>query len=355
MSPKRNSSPVSDSLLENIRAFIADSAPGRRLPSEHSLVAKYNVSRKTVGRVLNQLENEGALIRKRGSGSYVAGQPVFTLMLPTPEYLSNPSAWVPRLLMKGAIRAASEKNMAFQTIAVSPSNDSAQLDLSCLTRINRFSKIFVSTWFSNLFELLAKRDCQVAYLHSQDICYGFHQYTRNWILLELNRMAFLERLLDRLYQEGKRRIALTGGYLLSERKHPYILAYRKKIAEFGLPELVLEIDPEKPFPFEAEKKFYRESRYDALLFSVVSSRHYESVQQMFSCPPETPAIGLVMNPEQLNCDVLPECYLPDYEKIGYEAVIRLADYDRFHGKTYLYDYSRVSKKTEEGTVSSWEN
>lgn len=355
MSPKRTISPVSDRLLENMRAFIAESAPGRRLPSENSLVAKYNVSRKTIGKVLNQLENEGALIRRRGSGSYVAGQPVFTFMLPSPDYLSQSSAWVPRLQMKGAIRAANEKNIAFQTIAVSPSNDSAQLDLSCLTRINRFSKIFVTTWFSNLFELLAKRECQVAYLHSQDIYYGFHQYTRNWILLELNRMAFIERLTDRLYQEGKRRIALTGGYLLSERKHPYLLAYRKKIKEYGLPELVLEIDPEKPFPFEAEKKFYKESRYDALLFSMASSRHYESVQKMFSCPPETPAIGLNLNPELLNCDVLPECFLPDFEQIGYDAVIRLADYDRFHGKTYLYDYSQVSKKTEEGTVSSWEN
>lgn len=46
--------------------------PGERLPSETSLVKEFGVSRPTVSRALADLVRDGRIIRKRGSGSYVA-------------------------------------------------------------------------------------------------------------------------------------------------------------------------------------------------------------------------------------------------------------------------------------------
>src|SRR5580704_17532031 len=44
---------------------------GARLPSEAQLVKQFDVSRPTVGRALRDLEKDGLIERRAGSGSYV--------------------------------------------------------------------------------------------------------------------------------------------------------------------------------------------------------------------------------------------------------------------------------------------
>src|SRR5690606_22279608 len=44
---------------------------GARLPSEAQLVRRYNVSRPTVGRARRDLQDQGYLTRRAGSGTYV--------------------------------------------------------------------------------------------------------------------------------------------------------------------------------------------------------------------------------------------------------------------------------------------
>ncbi|MBS0444834.1 MAG: histidine utilization repressor [Proteobacteria bacterium] len=46
--------------------------PGVRLPSERELVAQFGCARMTVHRALRELEDEGLIERRQGSGSYVA-------------------------------------------------------------------------------------------------------------------------------------------------------------------------------------------------------------------------------------------------------------------------------------------
>ena len=58
------------------RQLRADIAAGRydagaRLPSEPQLVKQFGVSRPTVGRALLDLQNEGLIERRAGSGTYV--------------------------------------------------------------------------------------------------------------------------------------------------------------------------------------------------------------------------------------------------------------------------------------------
>ncbi len=47
-------------------------APGARMPSEADLVARFGVSRMTVGRALKELQAEGLVERRQGQGSFAA-------------------------------------------------------------------------------------------------------------------------------------------------------------------------------------------------------------------------------------------------------------------------------------------
>ncbi|KAA2244381.1 histidine utilization repressor [Salinarimonas soli] len=49
-------------------------APGRRIPSEHELVARFGVSRMTVNRALASLAGEGLVERRRRAGTVVAAR-----------------------------------------------------------------------------------------------------------------------------------------------------------------------------------------------------------------------------------------------------------------------------------------
>lgn len=68
-------------LSHRLRADIVSGAydPGARLPSEPQLVKQFGVSRPTVARALLDLQHEGLIERRAGSGTYVrAGGPVTT-------------------------------------------------------------------------------------------------------------------------------------------------------------------------------------------------------------------------------------------------------------------------------------
>jgi GntR family transcriptional regulator, histidine utilization repressor len=58
----------------SLRQRIADGGwqPGARLPSERELVQQFGCARMTVHRALRELEDEGLIERRQGSGSYVA-------------------------------------------------------------------------------------------------------------------------------------------------------------------------------------------------------------------------------------------------------------------------------------------
>jgi GntR family transcriptional regulator of arabinose operon len=76
-------------IVESLRSGIAGGKyrDGSRLPSEAELVRKFNVSRMTVVKAMQQLRQEGLLVRRTGSGTYAAESskphnPVFGLMIP---------------------------------------------------------------------------------------------------------------------------------------------------------------------------------------------------------------------------------------------------------------------------------
>jgi len=63
-----------EAVKHSIRHRIAEGGwqPGVRLPSERELVQEFGCARMTVHRALRELEDEGLIERRQGSGSYVA-------------------------------------------------------------------------------------------------------------------------------------------------------------------------------------------------------------------------------------------------------------------------------------------
>jgi DNA-binding LacI/PurR family transcriptional regulator len=87
--PARADAPKYLRIVESLRASIEAGRyrNGERLPSEAELVRKFGVSRMTAVKAMQQLRQEGLLVRRTGSGSYAAesagaGKPVFGLIIP---------------------------------------------------------------------------------------------------------------------------------------------------------------------------------------------------------------------------------------------------------------------------------
>ncbi len=63
--------------LDALKAYIAagDYAPGDRLPAERELIGALGISRTTLRRALDALEQEGAIWRHVGKGTFLADEP----------------------------------------------------------------------------------------------------------------------------------------------------------------------------------------------------------------------------------------------------------------------------------------
>src|ERR687885_2585054 len=64
---------ISHELLAEIAA--GKYGPSGRLPSEAQLVKRFQVSRPTIARALRDLQDQGLIERRVGSGSYVSSRP----------------------------------------------------------------------------------------------------------------------------------------------------------------------------------------------------------------------------------------------------------------------------------------
>ena len=59
-----------------LELLLRNAEPGERLPSEPALAKHFGVSRTTIREVMGQLEAEGFIQRRQGSGTYVSRQPL---------------------------------------------------------------------------------------------------------------------------------------------------------------------------------------------------------------------------------------------------------------------------------------
>ena len=72
--------PTQELVRGRLREFIADLQAGDQLPSERVLCAEWGVARMTLRGAVEALVAEGLLVRRHGSGTYVAFRPVLRLL-----------------------------------------------------------------------------------------------------------------------------------------------------------------------------------------------------------------------------------------------------------------------------------
>ena len=61
-----------EELTQTLRELVVTLSPGERLPSQTELMRQFGVSDRTVLRSLDDLRRDGWIIRRRGSGTFVA-------------------------------------------------------------------------------------------------------------------------------------------------------------------------------------------------------------------------------------------------------------------------------------------
>lgn len=330
---------VHDQLLKIMRDYIAESSPGRRLPSENALCNKYKIARMTVSKVLNQLEQEGKIQRRRGSGSFVAACPVFTFFLPCDNFLSHTdtSTHTVRLLMKGAIKATRELNIKFETVVASHTNDPEDVDLSCLSHINSQSMVLISNWFFSLFKPLYDLQAKVCLHHSQDIQYGYRQYTNNWIKFERDRKSAIRKIISILRQQGHKKIALIAPWIISEKKHPVFTAYCEEMLKANIEPIAFELPPYDDIPRDELEQFYERHHFDAAIIGLSVSIYQDTVNSYLGFPEHVAVFGMNYSKELFHFSKpIPYC-LTQFEQLGYDAVKLLMD-EKSRGITKVYEY-----------------
>ena len=135
---EKTNQPLYQQLMEDVRSQIENSLllPGDKLPTEREFMQKYNVSRITVSKALNELKAEGLITRFPNKGSFVArsASPLAAaaqIPLEAPSVLlpASASAQLP------AVPEGSTSDTAFTEIACILPSISDQFSLSMVNGI----------------------------------------------------------------------------------------------------------------------------------------------------------------------------------------------------------------------------
>ena len=335
-------------LYAALHALIAQLRPGTALPSEYALAHKYQVSRRTVHKVLRQLEEDGLVIRRQGVGSFVNGKRTVTVLLPCPDYMTE--EYQPRndgflLGFQGAMRAAQELGFSLEALPVSASNNRdfnfSSIDYERLSSIGSDSMIVCSAYFCTLYQLFLSRRARVAVMGAQYEHYGYRELRHDFYSVDADLRGALRMILDYCRVKGRKRIALVKCDV-AEKKYPLNDAYSKWCAEHGMPEIFRSF-PEEDYQSEVFSRgiisaMHRETGFDALIFQHNGFLNVSgTIQEVLELPSEMPVFGVDFQ-RAYSPGLAPfPCCMPNAFQLGYEAVRILAEAPR-HGATRTFPY-----------------
>ena len=150
---EKTNQPLYQQLMEDVRSQIENSLllPGDKLPTEREFMQKYNVSRITVSKALNELKAEGLITRFPNKGSFVArsASPLAAaaqVPLEAPSVLMSASASA----QLPAVPEGSTSDTAFTEIACILPSISDQFSLSMVNGI--LSAFPMDSYICHLFQ-----------------------------------------------------------------------------------------------------------------------------------------------------------------------------------------------------------
>ena len=150
---EKTNQPLYQQLMEDVRSQIENSLllPGDKLPTEREFMQKYNVSRITVSKALNELKAEGLITRFPNKGSFVA-RSASPLAAAAQVPLEAPSALLPASasMQLPAVPEGSTSDTAFTEIACILPSISDQFSLSMVNGI--LSAFPMDSYICHLFQ-----------------------------------------------------------------------------------------------------------------------------------------------------------------------------------------------------------
>lgn len=315
-------------LVSGLRRYIEHRLPGTRLPSETSLCRQYGLARMTVSKALKELEVQGVLERRQGSGTYVSSEPNLVFLLPYAGSLSDRGSSNDRLRIyfSGIMKAAHDFHLRVETLAVSKTNNREDINFDFFRNITSASRVFVTPWFYKVFELLAERRARVCLLHNQNLSIlpvSSRAAIDGWCVQEMDRKTGVERLIRFWLDQGCQRIALLVPYIFDESDHIVLSTYRRLLQEAGLPEIFQEL---QAMDHQAEEvaTLYKRCPFDALLTANCYGMAAGDPKAYLGLPASV-RLGFAGG----NADAMPvsadfSCYSFPFAQMGYEAVQMLS-------------------------------
>ena len=150
---EKTNQPLYQQLMEDVRSQIENSLllPGDKLPTEREFMQKYNVSRITVSKALNELKAEGLITRFPNKGSFVA-RSASPLAAAAQVPLEAPSVLLPASASAQlpAVPEGSTSDTAFTEIACILPSISDQFSLSMVNGI--LSAFPMDSYICHLFQ-----------------------------------------------------------------------------------------------------------------------------------------------------------------------------------------------------------
>ncbi len=233
-------SPIkSQNLYKKLREGILNRQyrPGELLPAEEELSVSLGVSRGTLRRALDTLEQESLVKRVRGHGTYVSETVLrnkITFLLPCAGEFGVAQHFVTEVL-GGVIEAAHELDCEVETPAISPTNNPEDIDLSKLFNIHASSRvIMMGFWFSELFPFLVNSSCRVGFIH--DGTYQVKQQAgvlSRWVVGVKDQETVAYRMMKELIRRGSRHPAASAKMLFEE-DSPMLRGFAKALEEAGI-------------------------------------------------------------------------------------------------------------------------
>lgn len=311
---------------------------GSKLPVEKEFCRLLGVARITLREALACLESEALVERIPRIGTFVRKhRPVLTFQLSCADFLTMDiaSAEIDRMYMNGMLKTAFENGAHVETVAVSPTNDPEDIQVSSMQHLNSSSRVLVSSiWSRRSFDMLGKTGAKVCVIDHQDFLEEeYSRYISGWQWLRLNRRSAVKQCVETLAGAGKKRIALVAGFLKSVPHHPVLEAYREAVAKAGLPEIVVEKN-ENAVPLL--EKLRKSAGFDALILSFGSETcHFPgSVNEYLRLPETLPIILFTCLEKYVRFGIPPARVAFPYKEIGMRAAEMLLEEPRGHEETW---------------------
>ena len=232
-------------IVESVRSDIASGRyrSGGRLPSEAELVRKFAVSRMTVVKAIRQLQQEGLLVRRPGSGTYAADSAagesmVFGLLIPD---LGQTEIFEP--ICRGMVRSplAAKHSLSWGQTLAAGEHGAEEAEQMCYRYIEQgvFGVFFAPQEFgpqhqkvnARILQALDKANIPVVLL---DRCVLKYPERSNYDLIGLDNRRAGYIVTDHLIHQGGRHVAFFAREGSAETVEDRIAGYHEALYDNDL-------------------------------------------------------------------------------------------------------------------------